>query len=214
MSNTRNAKRKILITIGVVIVGLLLAFYSSEQDKKQAEMKKQQEIVQTAKDYNDGLWDLEKGNFEGAKSRLYHFYDGKYNNDEKYKDAQVLAIYALARYKEYEPGIQYRLQYEFALNEVNKIPANYNGNFSSDINSFRKKVQDRVAIYKRTVEDQMKERETKVYIGDSDYKVLKILGEPLRKNRTVTANEVREQWVYDVGKYVVIENGRVTSFQD
>jgi outer membrane protein assembly factor BamD (BamD/ComL family) len=96
---------KVLALLGIMALVGFWSYYSSEQDKKQLELKRQQEITQTAKDYNDGLWYLEKGNFEGAKSRLSRFYDGKYNNEEKYKDAQILAVYAMARYREWEPGV-------------------------------------------------------------------------------------------------------------
>jgi hypothetical protein len=51
-------------------------------------------------------------------------------------------------------------------------------------------------------------------IGMSKDDVLFSMGFPNDINRTVTENSKSEQWVYDNGVYVYLENGVVTSFQD
>lgn len=39
-------------------------------------------------------------------------------------------------------------------------------------------------------------------------------GRPRDRNRTTTAASVREQWVYDVGRYLYFENGRLVAIQE
>jgi hypothetical protein len=51
-------------------------------------------------------------------------------------------------------------------------------------------------------------------IGMDKIKVVISMGFPNDINRTVTENSKSEQWVYDNGVYVYLENGEVTSFQD
>jgi hypothetical protein len=51
-------------------------------------------------------------------------------------------------------------------------------------------------------------------IGMDKIKVVVSLGFPNDINRTVTENSTDEQWVYDNGIYVYLEDGEVTSFQD
>ena len=58
----------------------------------------------------------------------------------------------------------------------------------------------------------------RIAIGMTAEQVRASWGPPHDINRTVTANSVREQWVYGYGastrKYVYFENGVVTSWQD
>jgi len=39
-------------------------------------------------------------------------------------------------------------------------------------------------------------------------------GQPIKKNKTITANSVSEQWVYGDGKYIYLDNGVVVSIQE
>jgi len=43
---------------------------------------------------------------------------------------------------------------------------------------------------------------------------LVVLGSPEKNNRTVTANSISEQWVYELGQYYYFTNGILTSWQD
>lgn len=51
-------------------------------------------------------------------------------------------------------------------------------------------------------------------IGMSAERALRKFGQPHKINRTTTASGVREQWVYDNGQYVYVENGKVTAIQE
>lgn len=53
-----------------------------------------------------------------------------------------------------------------------------------------------------------------VFIGMSSQAVLASLGKPQRVNRTTGSWGVHEQWVYGTGRYVYIENGYVSAWQD
>lgn len=210
----KTRKKGLIIIFLAIIASICLAQHISTVREEQAIVAKQKEIEQTAKDYNDGLWYIEKGNFEDARIRLNRFYNGKYNSDEKYKDAQMLAIYSTARYDEWAPNVPYRIQYSMANDEISKIPDDYTGQYYKDIQNFKKKVRDRLDTYAQTDKDKAKERASNVYVGDSDVKVTQIFGEPQKKNITTTGNTVHEQWVYSGGKYIYIENGVVTGWQD
>jgi len=53
-----------------------------------------------------------------------------------------------------------------------------------------------------------------VKIGMSELGLLCTMGDPAKVNRTVTAAGTRKQYVYSLGAYVYVENGRVVAFQD
>jgi hypothetical protein len=53
-----------------------------------------------------------------------------------------------------------------------------------------------------------------VAIGMSAAEVIGARGAPRSINRTSTAAGTSEQWVYDVGTYVYLDNGKVTAVQD
>ena len=53
-----------------------------------------------------------------------------------------------------------------------------------------------------------------IWIGMSEDLLLESWGFPEEINRTVTSNLVRKQFVYTRGKYVYVENGKVTAWQD
>lgn len=210
-------KQNKIFLLAFVIVVILILYFGRASDikaQKQAELNNQHEIEQIAKDYNDGLWYLENRNFKDAEIKLNRFKDGKYNNDEKYKDAQILSIYATARYDEHRPDVYYRMQYQMANDELSKIPDDYNGQFVKDIKRYKQDVKDRLEVYAQTDKEHAKERETHIFVGDPYVKVTQLWGEPIRKNRTVVGNTVREQWVYGNGNYIYIENGLVTGWQD
>jgi hypothetical protein len=200
--------KKLWITIG--IIALLLIIWNNHRSAEQA----RQDIIKTEQMYTEGIQYIDSGNYERAMATLARFKDGKYNTEEKYRDAQVISLYASARRWEYAPGINYRDAYKFSLSELDKIPNDYSGKYAEDIISFRGKVQGRLDTYTRADKQAMEERKTKVFIGDSDSKVIQVYGEPIRKNRTATGNTVREQWVYNNGVYIYIENGTVVAWQN
>ena len=134
--------------------------------------------------------------------------------DTDYKNSKILYNYVHAQdSRGRDPSMA-----EFYLKQ---IPQNYSGEFSEDIKKLRESIkepaqkqrQENMENEKEKQEIAAKERATHVYVGDSQYKVVQVLGEPKHKNRTVTANGAREQWVYS-NKYIYIENGVVVGFQD
>lgn len=67
----------------------------------------------------------------------------------------------------------------------------------------------------RQAKEKEKERESKtVRIGMSDEEVLKRWGEPEDINKTITEDYVKEQWVYDNGRYLYFEDGVLTTIQN
>lgn len=135
-----------------------------------------------------------------------------FNSD--YKNSKILYSYANAQdSRVQDPSL--------AEHYLKQIPQNYSGEFSEDIKKLRESIkepaqkqrQENMENEKEKQEIAAKERATHVYVGDSQYKVVQVLGEPKHKNRTVTTNGAREQWVYS-NKYIYIENGVVVGFQD
>lgn len=131
--------------------------------------------------------------------------------DQNYKNATILYMYAIAESKKTSDPSMTR-------DYLKEIPENYVGEFAIEIKvlrEFTKEGAEKQREADREVEkDRQKERASKIYIGDSDDKVTQLLGKPTKKNRTVTGNAVSEQWVYGNGRYVYIEDGIVTSWQD
>lgn len=78
--------------------------------------------------YNNGVSALKNGYFDTARKYLQDFSDGKYNEDNKYKDAQILFLYADACVKK-----------ETFYHAISKIPKNYNGQFATEINDLNNK---------------------------------------------------------------------------
>lgn len=141
-------------------------------------------------------------------------------NKEDFKDARYLYYYAKAFSSFTDPKSNNRSSCEYSLPNINKIPTDYNGKFSDKITELRKKILAKNETVQKNIEEEMqkykaaqKERESKIYLGDPGFKVLQILGEPIRKNKTTTQNGIREQWVYGNGTYIYLENGSVTSWQ-
>ena len=56
--------------------------------------------------------------------------------------------------------------------------------------------------------------ERKIWIGMTKDMLRESWGAPEDINRTVAAASIHEQWVYRYGRYVYIEDGTVTSWQD
>ena len=126
----------------------------------------------------------------------------------------MLAIYALARYDQTSPEVKYKDTYGLPIKEMSKIPADYNGQFADEIREYKKYLDKMYTTYSEIDRDAEEKKKTTVYIGDTANKVEEVFGEPKRKNRTVVGNTVSEQWVYGNGKYIYIENGRVTAWQN
>ncbi len=69
-------------------------------------------------------------------------------------------------------------------------------------------------IAKAAKEDSARKKKEGVRIGMSQEDVVASMwGKPRKINRTITASEIREQWVYD-GGYLYFTNGRLTTIQN
>ncbi len=80
-------------------------------------------------------------------------------------------------------------------------------------------VQNRTAALREYVatlsgEDRQRVIEGKIWVGASSEIVTASWGPPEDVNRTTTAAGTREQWVYGIGTYVYLEDGRVTAIQN
>ena len=56
-------------------------------------------------------------------------------------------------------------------------------------------------------------KQRKIKLGMSEQQLLLSWGKPERINKTVGSSGVHEQWVYGLGQYVYMQNGKLTSFQ-
>lgn len=173
--------------------------------------------------YNAGISLIKEGKYQEANLKLCHFIpngvsmpsDSNYRNFKYADKAKALAYYASAQRLLQENNIS------LAAYSLHQIPDNYNGEFAKEIKQLKdqvfenenKLIQAKIKSDEDRKKEREKERASKIYIGDSEYKVLELWGEPQRKNRTVTGNGVHEQWVYG-NKYIYIDNGTVTAFQD
>lgn len=54
----------------------------------------------------------------------------------------------------------------------------------------------------------------RIYIGMTEEMVRESWGEPEDINRTMTARAVHEQWVYGLGRYAYVDDGRLTAIQN
>jgi len=179
----------IICAIIVLAIGGCMASNSIEESQKKEEK------------YNEAIESLRKHDYQKATLMLL---------GETYKESKLLYEFAEAEQKkETDPKMtQYYLK---------SIPDTYKGEFSDEIKTLREstkgKAEEQIKKEQKIEKEQKKEHESKVYIGDSQYKVLDLWGNPQRKNRTVVGNVVHEQWIYG-NTYIYIENGVVTAFQD
>lgn len=184
-----------------------------------------------SKDYDEALSILRKKyvdyeDAEKARHLLYVFSSRQTEkdsdkkrilNDNKYKDALVLYYYASAISNFNNLKMDKQVSCHSALSELSEIPPDYNGILADKINNFKNEVKTAKAenLKLRNASDEIDkiEQKTNIHLGDPGFKVLQILGEPIRKNKTTTQNGTREQWVYGNGTYIYLENGSVTSWQ-
>lgn len=168
--------------------------------------------------YSLGIDYLKKYDSKNARGALSYFADGAYNNKEKYKNAQILYFYAKAQDDESSIDLPIDVGKQMAKRDIELIPDDYSGQFADQIKMYKEyineKIKKREEIKKAAQEARQRDIDSHVYIGDSEYKVRKVMGEPLRINRTVSNNNTHEQWVYNNGHYIYLDNGIVKGFQD
>lgn len=97
-------------------------------------------------------------------------------------------------------------RYVYTIDENGQLVSKKNGTSTT---AFYEKVSDTADVPPDAPEEKLEPA-----IGMTESEVYaSTWGTPKKKNRTETANSVREQWVYDEG-YIYFEDGRVTSIQD
>lgn len=193
-------------------------------------------VTQAWNSYNNGLAVLQKKyiSFEdsqNAKRELYTFSEDykahlKKNgesvllsiiNEEKYKDATTLYLYAQAIHYFRDLSLTKLESCQLALDSLDSIPTGYSGLLAQEILSFKQEVKSELDKNKKLLANITKaeelEKNSAISIGDPDLKVIKIYGEPTSKNKIITENKQYEQWVYPNNFYIYIENGTVTSWQ-
>ncbi|MCF1753383.1 hypothetical protein [Mariniradius sediminis] len=123
--------------------------------------------------------------FVNLRNTQLEDYFSYYVLEKKNKEQAIEDSLIQVRNKEEE--IQRRQQYETRFNELTKK-------------------------YGSTIGKRIFMKE--VWIGMTEDMLLDSWGEPEEINRTVTATLVRKQYVYPGQKYIYVENGKVTAWQD
>ena len=234
MSWLKAHKKNIIITALAILCGItFMSFvnYLKESAKERHIIEIQKFTVSTEKNYNLALGILQKDyiDFKDAEKactllKPFSPLGGGGDSDklailesDKYRHASALYHYAKAIVDFDNLKLDKQVSCDLALEGLRKIPSDYNGILADKINNFRNEVKKSKAenLRLRNALDELDkiEQETKVHIGDTGFKVLNIMGEPIRKNTTTTARGTREQWVYGNGTYIYLENGSVTSWQ-
>lgn len=103
---------------------------------------------------------------------------------------------------------------ENAKSYFSSIPDKYSGVLAKQINEAKIQVM-KTPSPKKSTETKQTAFSEDPKIGMADYEVINSTwGSPRDINKTTTANGVFEQWVYDDGKYIYIENHYVVAIQE
>ena len=108
----------------------------------------------------------------------------KFVSTSEYKDAEILYYYARACDSNSNSNLDMAEYY------LKHIPADYNSDLATEINSFRDSINSKVEVERQTAEDkkqkEVEKRATHFYVGDSSGKVLRLFG---------NQREEIEQWL-------------------
>lgn len=180
------------------------------------------EIIEFRKQLNISPEDLLKQK-ENAIAELIK--NGEYDQAtlNSYADFPVLFNYANAL-KEEKKG-----NHSISLYYLSNIPKDYNGAMSTEI---LKLINIRSTEIQKEIERRANLPTAKASTSNTSSYTLPVSGKhpeigmtaeevensswgkPNHVNRTTTANNVSEQWVYGSGRYVYLDNGVVTAIQD
>lgn len=208
----------ILILISIIFITLAVGCGNDNDGMGASEKKYYDKVVQ----------DLHSEDYKAAKYDVISLVDAK---SQKGKDMYYIAT-AIIDYNE--------KHYVSAKNSVNRLSEDaLNGEFADKIREINnvdpvlvQQDQERIDKLKAAkeakdaevnrklkaladeVEAENKEKEAhSIHIGDSKNTVIQKWGNPMRVNRTQTANGVSEQLVYG-NQYVYIDDGIVTAIQN
>jgi|GEM_PF-2882050 len=143
-----------------------------------------------------------------------------------YKDAPNILNYVKAKLiiKNTETDKLKDVAYPAALRYLNKIPANYDGMFKEEIGAFHTDIEKRNSEFSFIISSPKGDPNAPKFIDYSNMKpqigmtaeqvVKTSWGKPKDINKTTTTSGVSEQWVYELGKYVYLDNGIVIAIQE
>jgi hypothetical protein len=100
-----------------------------------------------------------------------------------------------------------------ALDKINQIPDGYNGVLADAIKKDKERIKEDYNRAQGIINDIKAESAKQLHIGDAEFRIKEIYGEPKRINRTVTGGREHKQYVYD-GFYIYTDDGIVTAFED
>lgn len=224
----------LLLTI-VVLIGAVVCIQYVQKEQQAA--KEQAEIELHEQMHTEILDDIKNSKWDVA-------FDKMTQNRLSYECNQcnVLRNYVSAM-KLLKQGRNTEQNVIDAYYYLNVIDHNYNGPFAEDI---KKAQQDITGPYndakarreaiaaKAAAEEKQKEeaekakreaelaaekaeRDSHLYIGDTESKIRKVFGEPYEVNRTVVGGHESKQYVYDRGSkflFIYTKDGIVTGYQD
>lgn len=113
--------------------------------------------------------------------------------------------------------------YPKALEYLNSIPSEYSGDFYKEIDAMKLDINARASEFSFLGKSYTSDGTNptinyslmKPQIGMTAAEVVKTSwGRPNDINRTTTASNIHEQWVYYGGRYVYLDNGIVTTIQE
>lgn len=129
------------------------------------------------------------------------------NDIETNETAHVLYNYASAR--EQEINGNYNMAQSF-LDEINN---NYNGPLAEEIKNYKNQFLNNLATLQK--EEKARRKKEGVSIGMTQEEVLESSwGKPEHINKTTTAYETWEQWVYPGYNYLYFDDGILTAIQN
>jgi len=140
--NKKHKKHVIIIGVTflamiVVFTGVFMAVLSNKPVEKVQAATQENAVSDIDKKYNEGIAFIDKYDYMSACTALTIFSEGNYNNDEKFKDVQMVFFYAQAQLsKEDNPNK--------ALEYLSKIPNEYTGKYAGEIRILRELLQNKL----------------------------------------------------------------------
>jgi hypothetical protein len=137
-----NRKHVIIIVVTflamiVVFTGVFMAVLSNKPVEKVQAETQENKVSDIDKKYNEGIVFIEKYDYMSACTALTIFSEGNYNNDEKFKDAQMVFFYAQAQLSKDDNPSK-------ALEYLSKIPNEYAGKYAGEIRILRELLRNKL----------------------------------------------------------------------
>lgn len=228
--NTNRARTYVAFVILMLSIMLATASCSNNEADNTALANEYEHEYEQA--YSNLVGDLSNHtlkSIEDAKHIAIRF-DDEWTKDNKTKDKvrkqvinnhsdlPVLLIYAKALEirdtDSYRPFTRTNAElYKMALDKINQIPDEYNGVLADSIKNDKARIKGDYNRAQGIIDDIKAESAKQLHIGDAEFRIKEIYGEPKRINRTVTGEREHKQYVYD-GFYIYTDDGIVTAFED